>query len=120
LFGATVRVVTRNGLDWTDRLPAVAREIGKLGVDTALLDGELVALDTNGASSFPALQAALSAGKDATLHEWTSFGARVGESGSFPTTAGGPSVGTTSAERDGRAPRMSPARPTSETATAVA
>ena len=65
---ATVRVVTRNGLDWTDRLPAVAREIGKLRVDTALLDGELVALDTNGASSFPALQAALSAGKDATLH----------------------------------------------------
>jgi bifunctional non-homologous end joining protein LigD len=66
--GATVRVVTRNGLDWTDRLPAVAREIGKLRVDTALLDGELVALDTNGASSFPALQGALSAGKDATLH----------------------------------------------------
>jgi bifunctional non-homologous end joining protein LigD len=49
-------------------LPAVAREIGKLRVDTALLDGELVALDTNGASSFPALQGALSAGKDATLH----------------------------------------------------
>ena len=66
--GSTVRVVTRNGLDWTDRLPAVAREIGKLRVDTALLDGELVALDANGASSFPALQAALSAGMDATLH----------------------------------------------------
>ena len=63
-----VRVVTRNGLDWTDRLPAVARAIGKLRVDTALVDGELVALDKNGASSFPALQAALSAGKDATLH----------------------------------------------------
>ncbi len=66
--GAKVRVVTRNGLDWTDRLPAVAREIGKLRLDTALLDGELVALDKNGVSSFPALQAALSAGKDATLN----------------------------------------------------
>jgi bifunctional non-homologous end joining protein LigD len=62
-----VRVVTRNGLDWTDRLPAVEREVGKLDLDAALIDGELVALDTNGASSFPALQAALSAGKDATL-----------------------------------------------------
>ena len=63
-----VRVVTRNGLDWTDRLPAVAREVGKLDVDAALIDGELVALDKDGVSSFPALQAALSAGKDATLH----------------------------------------------------
>lgn len=63
-----VRVVTRNGLDWTHRLPAVAREVGKLNVETALLDGELVALDKNGVSSFPALQAALSGGHDATLH----------------------------------------------------
>jgi bifunctional non-homologous end joining protein LigD len=63
-----VRLVTRNGLDWTDRLPAVAREVGTLNVGTALLDGELVALDKDGASSFPALQAVLSAGKDATLN----------------------------------------------------
>ena len=63
-----VRVVTRNGLDWTDRLPAVARAVEGLRAETALVDGELVALDKKGASSFPALQAALSAGKDATLH----------------------------------------------------
>jgi bifunctional non-homologous end joining protein LigD len=63
-----VRVVTRNGLDWTDRLPAVAREVGKLNVDAALVDGELVAVGKDGASSFPALQAALSAGRDATLN----------------------------------------------------
>ncbi len=63
-----VRLVTRNGLDWTDRLPAVAREVGRLDVDAALVDGELVALDKDGVSSFPALQAALSAGKDATLN----------------------------------------------------
>jgi bifunctional non-homologous end joining protein LigD len=62
-----VRVVTRGGLDWTDRLPAVARALGGLKAETALVDGELVALDKQGASSFPALQAALSAGKDATL-----------------------------------------------------
>jgi bifunctional non-homologous end joining protein LigD len=63
----TVRLVTRNGLDWTDRLPAVAREVGRLNVDVALVDGELVALDQAGASSFPALQAALSAGQDERL-----------------------------------------------------
>jgi bifunctional non-homologous end joining protein LigD len=63
-----VRLVTRNGHDWTDRLPAVASAVAKLSVETALLDGELVALDNEGISSFPALQAALSAGKDATLH----------------------------------------------------
>ncbi len=62
------RVVTRNGLDWTDRLPAVAREVAKLKLDSAIVDGELVALDKSGASSFPALQAALSAGKDDMLH----------------------------------------------------
>jgi bifunctional non-homologous end joining protein LigD len=62
-----VRLVTRSGLDWTDRFPAVAREVGRLGMDTALLDGELVALDKSGASSFPMLQAALSNGRDGTL-----------------------------------------------------
>ena len=63
-----VRLVTRNGHDWTDRLPAVAREVGRLRVQTALLDGELVAMDRNGISSFPVLQRALSDGHDETLH----------------------------------------------------
>src|SRR5690348_5978903 len=44
------RLMTRNGLDWTSRLPAVAREAARLKVDAALLDGELVALEENGAS----------------------------------------------------------------------
>jgi bifunctional non-homologous end joining protein LigD len=64
----TVRVMTRNGLDWTDRLPAVAKAITGLRAETALADGELVALDKNSVSSFPALQSALSAGKDNTLY----------------------------------------------------
>lgn len=64
----TVKLVTRNGNDWTDRLPAVAREVGKLRVQTALLDGELVATDNDGVSSFPMLQQALSDGRDGTLH----------------------------------------------------
>ncbi len=48
--------------------PPSPRRSAKLNVDTALLDGELVALDKDGISSFPALQAALSAGRDATLY----------------------------------------------------
>jgi bifunctional non-homologous end joining protein LigD len=62
-----VRLLTRNGNDWTDRLPAVAKAIGQLSVDQARVDGELVALDKDGISSFPALQAALSGGRDETL-----------------------------------------------------
>jgi bifunctional non-homologous end joining protein LigD len=62
-----VRLLTRNGNDWTDRLPAVAKAVGQLYVDSALLDGELVALDKDGVSSFPALQTALSGGHDETL-----------------------------------------------------
>ncbi len=63
-----VRLLTRNGLDWTDRLPAVARSVAGLRAETALVDGELVALEKNGVSSFPALQAALSAGRDGALY----------------------------------------------------
>lgn len=61
------RLLTRKGLDWTDRLPAVARAAASLRVSTALLDGELVALRPDGVSSFPELQAALSEGRDGTL-----------------------------------------------------
>ncbi len=62
------QVITRNGLDWTDRLPALARTAAALPVATALLDGELVFLKEDGVSSFPDLQAALSAGHDERLH----------------------------------------------------
>ena len=62
------RVLTRSGLDWTDRLPAVARAVAGFRAETALIDGELVALDKQGASSFPALQQALSNGRDNTLY----------------------------------------------------
>ena len=62
-----VRLLTRNGLDWADRMPAVAAAIAGLGLRSALLDGELVALRPDGVSSFPMLQAALKAGRDGSL-----------------------------------------------------
>jgi hypothetical protein len=57
-----VRLLTRRGLDWADRLPHVAAAFARLDVSTAMLNGELVALRPDGVSSFPELQALLSAG----------------------------------------------------------
>jgi len=62
--GGRVRFLTRTRLDWTKRF---GREIAKafraLPVDTAIIDGELVVENENGASDFSALQADLSAGR---------------------------------------------------------
>ncbi|HMH75492.1 MAG TPA: DNA ligase D, partial [Candidatus Udaeobacter sp.] len=53
-----VRLLTRNRQDWTARFPAVAEAAAALPVKEALLDGEIVALDRAGVSSFQALQQA--------------------------------------------------------------
>jgi bifunctional non-homologous end joining protein LigD len=60
--GGKVRLYTRSGLDWTHRMSAVARELGRLSVESAVLDGEVVVLEGNGQSSFAALQAAFEEG----------------------------------------------------------
>jgi bifunctional non-homologous end joining protein LigD len=57
-----VRLYTRSGLDWTHRMSVVARELGRLSVESAILDGEVVVLEANGQSSFAALQAAFEEG----------------------------------------------------------
>jgi bifunctional non-homologous end joining protein LigD len=63
-----VRLVTRNGLDWTDKFPELARGFGQLPVDTALIDGELVHLDTDGTTNFSGLQDAIATGKTGALN----------------------------------------------------
>lgn len=55
----TARLFTRNGLDWTQRMPAVAEAITELPVHAAILDGEVVVLDPQGHASFAELQASL-------------------------------------------------------------
>lgn len=55
-----VRLITRNGKDWTHRFPELARLLVQLPVESALLDGEVVALAHDGISSFRRLQEALS------------------------------------------------------------
>jgi len=64
----SVILLTRNGLDWTHRLPSIAAAVAALPVERFMGDGELVALRNDGLSSFPDLQAALSEGRDDTLH----------------------------------------------------
>jgi bifunctional non-homologous end joining protein LigD len=56
-----VRLLTRNGLDWSERFPALVKAGSSL--DPGIVDGELVALDAEGAPDFAALQAALSQGR---------------------------------------------------------
>ncbi len=58
---------TRNGLDWSARVPSLCRATLRLPVMSAWLDGELVALDERGISSFQRLQNSLSGGRDALL-----------------------------------------------------
>jgi bifunctional non-homologous end joining protein LigD len=54
---------TRSGLDWTDKFRRVAAVLAELDCESALIDGEIVALAAGGGSPFSALQAALSAGR---------------------------------------------------------
>jgi bifunctional non-homologous end joining protein LigD len=56
-----VRLVTRGGLDWTEKFPALADRLAKLPVKSAILDGELVALRPDGITNFADLQDAISA-----------------------------------------------------------
>jgi len=58
-----VKLLTRKGLDWTDKFPTVAAAIAKLSADTALIDGELVSEDAAGISRFSLLQQDLSSGR---------------------------------------------------------
>ncbi|MGZ3306704.1 MAG: non-homologous end-joining DNA ligase [Asticcacaulis sp.] len=64
------RILTRKGLDWTHRFQAIADELAKLPVKSAIIDGEIVALDDEGASSFRALQDELGSGRSDRLQDY--------------------------------------------------
>ncbi len=59
LNDGNVQLYTRNANNWTDRFPAIAEAAGRIEADSAVLDGEVVALDENGISHFQALQQSL-------------------------------------------------------------
>lgn len=70
--GKRVRLRTRRGNDWTERFPTVAEAIAALPVNRAVLDGEVVVLDSHGASDFQALQNSLDRG-EAAAHVFFAF-----------------------------------------------
>jgi bifunctional non-homologous end joining protein LigD len=51
-----VRLLTRKGLNWTHRFKPIAQAVAPLDAVSALIDGELVAEDDHGISSFSLLQ----------------------------------------------------------------
>ncbi|WP_166251374.1 DNA ligase D [Marinobacter salicampi] len=65
LESGRVTIYTRNGKDWTDRFPDQVKMLEQLPVKKALIDGELVAFDADGSSSFRKLQDRLSTKKGA-------------------------------------------------------
>jgi len=62
-----VRLLTRNGLDWTPKFAGIAAALTRLTVDECILDGEAVVLDAQGRSNFQLLQNQLKAGDRASM-----------------------------------------------------
>ncbi len=56
--GKTVRLFTRNGHDWSDRMPHLVRALQRMKLKPGWLDGEIVVLDQAGRTDFQALQSA--------------------------------------------------------------
>jgi len=65
--GDAVRIFTRNGNDWTDKLQPLARAIAAWGVTRAWLDGEIVVLDDNGVPNLHRLQNAIDSAQAADI-----------------------------------------------------
>jgi bifunctional non-homologous end joining protein LigD len=68
--GSTVRLLTRNEKDWTGRFEAVARDLARLGLRHALVDGEIGVEMADGRTSFQALQNAIRDPSDGLLQFW--------------------------------------------------
>jgi bifunctional non-homologous end joining protein LigD len=65
--GAKVQMLTRKGLDWTHRIPAVAQAVAALPVAKLTLDGEVVVLGPDGTTNFADLQASFQEGANNPL-----------------------------------------------------
>jgi DNA ligase D-like protein (predicted ligase) len=62
-----VRLLTRTGLDWTHKYPAIAEAVSSIGAEQAYLDGELCGVRADGITSFSMIQAASDSGNAAAL-----------------------------------------------------
>src|SRR5215472_18837053 len=62
-----VRLLTRTGLDWTRKYPAIAEAVASIGAKQAYLDGELCGVGPDGITSFSIVQLASDSGNAAAL-----------------------------------------------------
>ncbi len=62
-----VRLVTRNGYDWTGKFNGIAGYCRDLPVKRAILDGEIIVPDGRGISNFQLLQQAIRDGRDSSF-----------------------------------------------------
>src|SRR5271170_8221426 len=62
-----VRLLTRTGLDWTHKYPAIASALGSVPARQAYLDGELCGIRPDGTTSFSLIQTASDAGNAKSL-----------------------------------------------------
>ncbi len=60
--GDAVEMLTRSGLDWAYRVPAMAEAVKRLPVEAVTLDGEVVVLREDGTTNFADLQASFQEG----------------------------------------------------------
>jgi bifunctional non-homologous end joining protein LigD len=67
LDGGKVQLFTRNGHDWTHKLPRQAEALASLALENAWLDGELIVADDNGVPDFQALQNAFETGRSGNI-----------------------------------------------------
>jgi bifunctional non-homologous end joining protein LigD len=62
-----VRLLTRTGLDWTHKYPAIAVAVASLPARQAYLDGELCGIRLDGTTSFSLIQNASDTGNSGAL-----------------------------------------------------
>ena len=67
LDAGTVKLLTRTGLDWTHKYPAIAKAVAALDAGQAYLDGELCGVGPDGVTSFNIVQLASDSGNAAAL-----------------------------------------------------
>ncbi|KFF85009.1 DNA ligase D [Pseudomonas syringae] len=65
--GDDVRLLTRNGHDWTERLPELVKALKGMKLRDSWFDGEVVVLDEQGLPDFQGLQNAFDAGNSKNI-----------------------------------------------------
>ncbi|WP_313569671.1 DNA ligase D [Comamonas terrigena] len=65
--GREVSLLTRNGKDWTHKMPTIAKALADLPAASCWLDGEVVVLNDDGVPDFEQLQSAFDQSTDAHL-----------------------------------------------------